>query len=34
MVGSQKRVYGIVKPEIYDNLMANIQSEIKKVLGK
>jgi len=34
MVGSQKRVYGIVEPEIYDNLMANVQAEIRKVLSK
>ncbi len=33
MVGSQKRVYGIVEPEIYDNLMANVQAEIRKVLN-
>jgi len=32
MVGSQERVYGIVEPDIYDNLMANIQAEIRKVL--
>lgn len=34
MVGSQRRVYGIVEPEIYDNLMENIQKEIRKVLKK
>ena len=32
MVGSKKRVYGIVEPDIYDNLMANVQAEIRKVL--
>ena len=32
MVGSQERVYGIVEPDIYDNLMANVQAEIRKVL--
>lgn len=33
MVGSQERVYGIVEPDIYDNLMENIQSEIRRVLN-
>lgn len=33
MVGNQEKVYGIVEPEIYNNLMANIQAEIRKVLG-
>ena len=32
MVGNQERVYGIVEPDIYDNLMANIRAEIGKVL--
>lgn len=32
MVGSQKRVYGIVEPDIYSNLLANVQAEIRKVL--
>jgi hypothetical protein len=32
MVGNQDKVYGVVKPEIYDNLMANIEVEIGKVL--
>lgn len=32
MIGSQERVYGIVEPGIYDNLMANVQAEIRKVL--
>lgn len=32
MIGSQERVYGIVEPDIYDNLMANVQAEIRKVL--
>lgn len=34
MVGSQERVYGIVEPDIYDDLMANIKAEIGKVLKK
>jgi len=34
MVGSQERVYGIVEPDIYDDLMANIKAEIGKVLSK
>lgn len=32
MIGSQKRVYGIIEPDIYDNLLANVQAEIAKVL--
>lgn len=32
MVGSEDKVYGIVEPDIYDNLMDNILKEIKKVL--
>ena len=31
MIGGQQ-VYDVVEPEIYDDLMANIQAEIKKVL--
>jgi len=34
MVGSQKRVYGIIEPDIYDDLMDNIHQEIRKVLNK
>lgn len=34
MIGSQERVYGIVEPDIYDDLMANIKTEIGKVLSK
>ena len=34
MVGSQERGYGIVEPDIYDDLMANIKTEIGKVLSK
>lgn len=34
MVGSQERVYGIVEPNIYDNLMDNIVREIGKVMKK
>ena len=32
MVGNQQKVYGIVEPDIYDNLLANVQAEIAKVL--
>jgi hypothetical protein len=32
MVGNQERVFGVVEPDIYDNLMSNIQKEIGKVL--
>lgn len=32
MIGSQERVYGIVEPDIYNDLMANIHAEIGKVL--
>lgn len=32
MVGNEKRVFGIVEPDIYNNLMANIQAEIGRVL--
>lgn len=34
MIGSQERVYGIVEPDIYNDLMANIHAEIGKVLNK
>jgi hypothetical protein len=34
MIGNQDRVFGVVEPEIYDNLMGNIQKEIGKVLKK
>ena len=32
MVGNQEKVFGVVEPDIYDNLMKNIQTEIGKVL--
>jgi len=32
MVGSQKRVYGIIKPEIYSNLQNNINKQVAKIL--
>lgn len=32
MVGNQEKVYGIVEPDIYSNLLANVQAEIAKVL--
>lgn len=34
MVGNQEKVYGIVEPHIYSNLMDNIAKEIDKVLKK
>lgn len=34
MVGNQDKVYGIVEPHIYSNLMDNIAKEIDKVLKK
>lgn len=34
MVGSQEKVYGVVEPHIYSNLMDNISKEIEKVLKK
>lgn len=33
MIGSEKRVFGILRPKIYENLMANIQKEIDKTLA-
>lgn len=32
MIGSQDRVFGVIEPEIYDNLMDNIKKEIDKVV--
>jgi hypothetical protein len=32
MIGNQERVFGVVEPDIYDNLMDNVMKEIKKVL--
>jgi len=32
MVGSEDKVYGVVEPDIYDNLMDNILNEIKRIL--
>lgn len=34
MIGNQERVFGIVEPDIYDNLMDNIVIQIGKVLKK
>lgn len=31
MIGEKKKVYGIVEPNIYRNLMTNLQAEIEKV---
>lgn len=33
MIGSEKRVFGILRPKIYDNLMTNIQKEIDRTLA-
>lgn len=33
MIGSEKRVYGIVQPDIGKNLQMNVQKHIAKVLG-
>ena len=33
MVGNQDKVYGVVEPHIYSNLMDNIMKEISKVVG-
>ena len=33
MIGDEKRVLGILRPKIYDNLMDNIQKEINKVVN-
>ena len=33
MIGSEKRVFGILRPTIYENLMTNIQKEIDKTLA-
>lgn len=34
MVGSKKRVYGIVEPNIYNNLINNLNKEIERQLNK
>ena len=33
MIGNEDRVYGVVKPNIQDNLQRNIEYQIRKVLG-
>lgn len=33
MIGSEKRVYGIVKPQIKSDLKKNIDAQIKEVVG-
>lgn len=33
MIGSEKRVFGVMRPTIYENLMTNIQKEIDKTLA-
>lgn len=32
MLGNEKRVYGIVKPHIKDNLKRNVQAQVTKIL--
>lgn len=32
-VGSEKKVYGIVKPDIKKNLKANVNAQVRKILG-
>lgn len=32
MIGDEKRVFGVLRPKIYENLMENIQKEIQKVV--
>lgn len=33
MIGNEKRVYGIVRPTIEDNLQENIDKQVQKILG-
>lgn len=33
MIGNEKRVYGIVKPNIQKNLKNNVEKQVRKVLG-
>lgn len=33
MIGNEKKVYGIVRPNIYQNLQKNIEKQIENVLG-
>lgn len=33
MLGNEKRVYGIVKPHIKDNLKQNVNAQVRKILG-
>ena len=32
-IGSEKKVYGIVKPDIKKNLKANVNAQVRKILG-
>lgn len=34
MIGSEKRVYGIVRPDIQKNLQENVEKQVRKVLEK
>lgn len=33
MIGDEKKVFGVLRPEIYGNLMENIRREIDKVVN-
>ncbi len=33
MIGDEKKVFGVLRPEIYSNLMDNIRREIDKVVN-
>ena len=32
MLGNEKRVYGVVKPHIKENLKRNVQAQVRKIL--
>jgi hypothetical protein len=32
MIGNEKRVYGVVKPNIESNLQENINKQVRKIL--
>ncbi len=32
MLGNEKRVYGVVKPHIKENLKRNVQAQVTKIL--
>ena len=33
MIGDEKKVFGVIRPKIYENLAVNIQKEIDKVVN-